>query len=80
MKNLKIHLYKGQKAIPEKTVTIPFSVIHIATKLLPVDLEEALNKEEIDILQCQDLAKEKGLIGTLIEIENSDKRMVISVE
>lgn len=80
MKNLKIRLYKSQKVMPEKEVTIPFSVIHIAMHFLPAELEEALKREEIDILLCKELVKEKGLFGTLIEIETPEGRMAISVE
>lgn len=80
MKNLKIRLYKSQKVIPEKEVTIPLSVIHIAMHFLPAKLKEVLKREEIDILRCKDLVKEKGLFGTLIEIETPEERIAISVE
>ena len=34
----------------------------------------------VDISEIGDLSKEKGLKGTLIEIENSDECFVISLE
>ena len=80
MKNLKIRLYKNQKVMPEEEATIPFSVLHIAMHFLPAELKEVLEKEEIDILRCKELVNEKGLFGTLIEVETPEDRMAISVE
>ncbi len=80
MKNLKIHFYKKRDDKAEKVVTIPFSMIHIAGPLLPKRAKSALEREGIDLMQCKELVKEKNLIGTLIEIENPNERMVISVE
>ena len=80
MKNLKIQFYKNQQESPEKTITIPLSALQIVSQLLPKRAKSALEKEGIDLAQCKELAKEKGLVGTLIEIENPTEKMVISVE
>jgi hypothetical protein len=72
MKNLKIQFYKSQEEKPEKTITIPLSMLQV--------VGHALEKEGINLAQCKELAKEKGLVGTLIEIENPTEKMVISVE
>lgn len=78
MKSLRISFNTKQKNNPEKIVTIPFSAIHVAVKLLPKDVKSTLEREEIDVLQCIGLADEKNLIGTLIEIENPSSRISIS--
>ena len=80
MKNLKIHLYKNPEEKPEKIITIPLSVLHVVSQLLPKRIKSALEKEGIDLTQCKELVKEKGLVGTLIEIENPPEKIVISVE
>ncbi len=80
MKNLKIHLYKSPEEKPEKIITIPLSVLHVVGQLLPKRVKSALEKEGIDLAKCKDLATAKGLVGTLIEIEDPTEKMVISVE
>ncbi len=80
MKNLKIQFYKNQNEKPEKTITIPLSVLHVVSQLLPKRAKSALEKEGIDLAKCKTLATEKGLVGTLIEIEDPTEKMVISVE
>jgi hypothetical protein len=80
MKNLKIQFYKSQEEKPEKTITIPLSMLQVVGQLLPKRAISALEKEGINLAQCKELAKEKGLVGTLIEIENPTEKMVISVE
>jgi hypothetical protein len=39
-----------------------------------------LEKEGIDLLQCNEFTKEKDLKGELIEIENPNEKIVISLE
>jgi hypothetical protein len=80
MKNLKIQFYKKQEETPEKTITIPLSMLQIVGQLLPKRAKSALEKEGIDLTKCKTLATEKGLVGTLIEIEDPTEKMVISVE
>ncbi len=80
MKNLKIQFYKNQEEKPEKTITIPLSALQVIGQLLPKRAKSALDREGINLAQCKDLAKEKGLVGTLIEIEDPTEKMVISVE
>ena len=80
MKNLKIQFYKNQEEKPEKSITIPLSALQVVGYLLPKRARSALDKEGINLAQCKDLAKEKGLVGTLIEIEDPTEKMVISIE
>jgi hypothetical protein len=80
MKNLKIQFYKNHRESPEKTITIPLSALQAVSQLLPKRAKSALDKEGIDLAKCKSLATEKGLVGTLIEIENPTEKMVVSVE
>ena len=54
---------------PETTITLPLSVLYIVMKLLPKKTKSSLEKEGIDLSQCSELIKEKGINGTLLEIE-----------
>ena len=82
MKNLKIHVYKsGEDAKAEKIITIPLSALPIAIELLPKKIKTTFEKEGIEVIHCTELIKEKDLLkGPLIEIENPNEKLVISVE
>ena len=80
MENLILHIYKRRQDNPEKTVTIPLKTINFSLALLPKEVKASLEREGIDISQCRELVKEKVFEGTLIEIESSDEKLVISVK
>ena len=81
MKNLKIQIYNSrQDTKPEASITIPLSVIHLGLKLLPKKIRLTMEKEGIDLIQCNEFTKEKDLKGDLIEIENPNEKIVISLE
>ena len=85
MTNLKIHLYKEKQEVnPEIVVTMPLSLLHVAIQLIPKKIQSILDKEGIDLLRCSEFSKEKGLKGPikgpLIEIENPNEKVVISIE
>ncbi|MBW1862555.1 MAG: hypothetical protein JRJ02_09305 [Deltaproteobacteria bacterium] len=80
MQSLKMYIYKTGQEKPEKVITMPISSLHIAVKLLPKKVMSTLEREGIDLSGCRELAKEKGIKGTLIEIENSVEKMVISID
>jgi len=46
---LKIRIYKTGQAKPETVVTIPLTVVRIATKLLPKKAKLALKEEGIEV-------------------------------
>jgi len=79
MKNLKIQIYKKREK-PETIITFPLSTLHISVQLLPKKIKTILEKEGIDISQCSELVKERDIKGTLVELENPNERMVISIE
>ena len=81
MRNLKIDIFQpGQAENPEAKITIPLKTLHIAVQLLPKSIRSTLEKEGIELTQCSELTKEKDLKGTLIEIEDSFERFVISTD
>jgi len=82
MKNLKIHIYKHGGGNPETTVTIPGSVLRLASRLIPRRAQEAMLGEGIDINELVQLAKQPEVQGTLIEVEEHAKneRIVIALE
>jgi hypothetical protein len=80
MKNLRIQVYKSGQDKPEKTVTMPITSLHISMQLLPKQIKATLEKEGIELSQCSELVKVSGIKGTLVELENTNERLVISVE
>ena len=81
MRNLKISIYQsGNEAKPEKTITIPLTGLDMGMRLLPKRTRSSLEREGMDLNQCRELIKDKDTKGTLIEIESSNKKIVISVD
>lgn len=81
MKSLRIHFFKSpHDEKPDTVVTIPITALRIAVQLLPKKAKSVLEKEGIDISKCSDLAKEKDVKGTIIEIENPNEKVTISIE
>jgi hypothetical protein len=82
MANLKIRKFKGSELMPETTVTVPGSVLRTASKLIPKQAIEALQKEGIDLEEIIRLSENPEAHGTLVDIEDHRKheRVVISLE
>ncbi len=80
MQTLKIGCYKLGKETPEKTISLPLTSLHVGLRFLPKRIKLSLEKEGIDLTDCRDLVKEKGIKGTLIEIGGVDEKIVISLE
>jgi aspartokinase len=82
MVDLKIRILKGNESIPQKTVTVPGSVLKIASKLIPKQAMDALQEEGIDLNEIIKLSENPDARGTLVEIEDHKKnmRVVIALE
>jgi len=82
MHSLKIREFKCDSDTPEKTVTIPLSVFKIVAKIMPKKALEALQQNDIDIVEVQKLAENREVQGTILEVEDHTKgsRTVISIE
>ena len=82
MANLKIRFYKSGKADPKATVTIPGTVVKVASKLIPRQAANALHEKGIEIDEILALSENPDVHGTLVEIEEHKKngKVVISLE
>ena len=80
MRGLKISIYKGGAAEPEKTIRIPLAVAKMMSTLMPGGLSQKMMKEGIDLKQILRAAEAGGVSGTLAEIEEKGQRIVISCE
>jgi hypothetical protein len=80
VENLKIHVYEAGKAEPDKKITIPLSVLHLADKLIPKKTKASLEREGIELISLSELFGKKGPKGTLIEIESTSEKLVISID
>ena len=79
MQNLMLQLYERGQQTPARTVTMPLASLPISLRFLPRNVQRWLDRDEIDLGSCQELIKEKELRGTLIEIANSNGKLVISI-
>ena len=82
MADLKIRLFKVGETQPQKTITIPGSVLKVASRLIPKQAAAALQKEGIDLEEIVRLSTNPEINGTLVEIEEHKKneKVVISLE
>ena len=74
MADLKIRVFKGRESVPETTVTVPGSVLKIASKLIPKRAAEPLQERGIDLDEIIKLAENPDARGTLIEVEDEEER------
>jgi len=79
MQHMILQLYEQGQQTPARTVTMPLSNLKISLRFLPANVRRSLDQDEIELESCQELIKEKELRGTLIEIANSNGKLVISI-
>jgi len=82
MADVKIRVFKGGEVKPETTVTIPGSVLNVASKLIPKQAAAALQDKGIDLDELIKLSQNPEVRGTLVEVEEHKKneKIVISLE
>ena len=82
MANLKIRVFKGKDTAPASTVTVPGGILRIASRLIPKQATDALQKEGIDLDEIVRLSDNPDGHGTLVEVEDHRKneRIVIALE
>jgi hypothetical protein len=82
MADLKIRVYKSDETRPETTVTIPGGVLKLASRLIPKQAAAALQDKGIDFDEIIKLSTNPEINGTLVEIEehNKKEKIVISLE
>jgi len=80
MAELKILIYKAGAAEPDSKVIVPLKTLGLVARLLPGRVADALAKEGIDLGVVTTVAAAQGPIGTLLEVESADERIVILIE
>ncbi len=80
MKQLKITIYEGKKSKPETTITVPLKAIGILNALTPKKVKQEMAEEGIDLRELLKAVASAKVSGTLAEIEQKGKRIIISVE
>jgi len=79
MAELKILIYKAGASEPDSKVIVPLKTIDLVTRLLPGKVSDALAKEGIDLAALATAASGDTL-GTLLEVESPEERVVILIE
>ncbi len=80
MADLKISIYKTDQTKPETVITIPLTVVRMATRLVPEKARTALENEGIDLNEIASLAEKQDVTGKLVEVERETERIVIAIE
>ena len=82
MSDLKIKVFNGSDSLPKTTVTVPGAVLKVASKLIPKQAMDALQKQGIDLGELLKLSENPDAHGTIVEVEDHKKneRVVIAIE
>ncbi len=82
MADLKIKIYKNNEPNPDTTITIPGTVLKVASKLIPRKATLALQEKGIDVQEIIELSNREDIRGTIIEVEEHKKndKIIISLE
>jgi arsenate reductase-like glutaredoxin family protein len=82
MRSIKIREFKIGSDTPEKTVTIPLTIFKIVAKIMPKKALDALQQNDIDIEEIQNVADNPDIQGIILEVEEHTKgvRTIISIE
>jgi len=82
MVNFKIKIFKADTLEPKTTVTIPATILRVASKAIPKKIATVLQEKGIELKEIVELSKNPEIVGTLVEIEEHEKneKIVISIE
>lgn len=82
MADVKIRVFKRGETRPDTTVTIPGSVLDVASRLIPKRAVAALQDVGIDLDELIKLSRNPDVRGTLVEIERHKKneKFIISLD
>jgi hypothetical protein len=82
MADVKIRIFRDGDADPETTVTIPGTVLDVASKLIPRRATAALQEHGIELDELVTLSRREDVRGTLIEVEQHKKgeRIIVALE
>jgi hypothetical protein len=77
--DLKIRVFKGGESQPDTTVTIPDTVLKVASKLVPKQAAAALQDKGIDLDELIKLSTNPEVQGTLVEVEEHKKNEIVII-
>lgn len=82
MLKLKIRIFKNNDTKPDTTMTVPLTMIKVASKLVPRKAVKLLDDLGIDFDEIVEISKTEEPMGILAEIEEhkKDRTIVISIE
>ena len=82
MAKFKIKVFKADTMEPKTTVTIPATILKVASKAIPKKVTAALQEKGIELKEIVELSQNPDIAGTLVEIEEHEKneKIVISIE
>jgi len=82
MLKLKIRIFKNNDPKPDTTMTVPLTVIKVASKLVPRKALKFLDDLGIDFEEILEISKTEEALGILAEIEEHKKNrtIIISIE
>jgi hypothetical protein len=79
MAELKILIYKAGAAEPDSKVIVPLKTFGAVARFLPGKVADALAKEGVDLKAVAEAAAGES-IGTILEVESPEERIVILIE
>jgi hypothetical protein len=82
MRGVRIRIFRDGEKKPETTITIPLGILRFAKKLMPQQAALALQEYGLDLNHILELAQQKEIQGTLVEIEKHKKneKVIITIE
>ncbi len=80
MKKIVIATYINNDPEPEAKVTIPFNIFSFARNLIPKGVISELEKKGIDLNSFFSNFDSSDFVGTLIEIEKKDRKIIVTIE
>jgi hypothetical protein len=79
MADLKIRVFKGVSERPATTVSIPGTILRVASSLMPQKATAALKEQGIDLERLLRMSEEGKPAGELVTIDNHDKHEKITI-
>ena len=80
VKELKISIYEGNAVNPDTVIKIPLTTLKIACALIPKKVSEKMGASGIDFQEILKLAEAGNVSGKLLEIQDKNDHIVISIE
>jgi hypothetical protein len=76
MSKLEIFIYRDNSETPDRTISVPLSVLRLNPRLLPKDVSLSLERQGVDI---SEIAALQGVEGNVLDIHAEDARILVSI-